>query len=363
MKNLSKLKNVLKTKKIRPDVLLFGDLHLHDRKELSVQDDELLIGSRFLEGINILDQIIEIVKNINIRYIIFLGDWFELKDKIPTYMLSFFKNRIKELCNRVECCFSLVGNHDFDRKGYITPFLFTTIKNFKVLGYPHNRMNLNGCSWSFIPFYRDWNDFKRAFDEVNNCDYMILHQEVPGVFPDSEIDPSFIDSLSKYTTYISGHIHKSTLFHNIFYLGSPYQVWFSEGNENKFICFLESQSKNMVLYELEAPRFIEIDLDDVLNKKIGDLKNHYVKVKGEVDEHERGSLNLIELKNMVTESGAKNVIFDIKKKKGKRASSKYKNISILDYKKTIKTFVSECEVNGLNKNRLSKIGISLVEGV
>ena len=38
-------------------ILFFSDLHLHDRKEFSTTKDGF--NSRLLEGLNILDQIIE----------------------------------------------------------------------------------------------------------------------------------------------------------------------------------------------------------------------------------------------------------------------------------------------------------------
>jgi hypothetical protein len=222
---------------IKPDTLLFSDLHLHEREEFSKIDPQTGLNTRLSEGLSILDQIIEVNNNhTEINWTINLGDIFELKDRIPNHVLIEYQKRIPR-----NSYITLMGNHDFNLITHPSIILFDDDDYTPVIEEP-----LIIGKWGFIPFQRKQEDFVKELINMNkhNLDIIFFHQELPGAEYESG---KKVPGILPYTwfkndiMYISGHIHQHQTVGKVVYLGSPYQIKFSDEGKRKFIWLMKDR--------------------------------------------------------------------------------------------------------------------------
>jgi len=318
MTKLLKRKVISNPFDIDPDTIFFSDLHLHDRKEFSRVDPNTGLNVRLLEGLNILDQIKEVCdKNPKINTVVNLGDVFELKDRVPNQLLTEFKNKLNLFLNENIFFISLKGNHDFNLPNYPT---LSIIEN----DYFHF---VRGSEWNreiyFVPFQREWEDFKKEWENVHNQKIkptiICLHQEIPGTTYetgklikgvwDLKTDPDIL--------YLSGHLHKAQKVHGIQFLGSPYPTKFlPQDNENYYIWLYNSQTKQLKPLRLNYSKFISMNYYELDTPKKEEFENiargNYIKIVGDIlpEDYDRKYNKTI--KDNFEKFGAKAVIFNIK---------------------------------------------------
>lgn len=319
-------KNVLKPQPISnpfsidPDCLFFSDLHLHDRKEFSRVDPVTGLNSRLMEGLGILDRIEEICNDHSeIKAIFFLGDVFELKDRIPNHILIEFKNRIaKSYPNGISSgkkVFILCGNHDFNVQKYSSLLLFD--RNFVFIERPTTILGLP--SIFFIPFQRNYEDFENHLRMVEEFklkpDVVCFHQDIPGGIYETgkKIPGEFKLKLDPNILYLSGHLHKPQRVHGIQFLGSPYETKFSDEAQDRFIWLYNSKTKQLAPLSLRYSKFVSLDF---YGFNVGDTKEivngNYVRITGDVYKEDLTMKDKKALRTDLEKMGAKAVVFATK---------------------------------------------------
>jgi DNA repair exonuclease SbcCD nuclease subunit len=341
------------------EILFFADLHLHERKEFNRINGE--VGSRLQEGISILEQIADVVKVRGIKNVVFLGDVFELKDRVPNHIQIAFGEALHKIDAMV---FFLVGNHDFKIKKYPNVKVLALGDMIELVERPRC-IDIQGVRVGFIPYYREYEDFKRAWKNLhghNECmDIVCFHQFLPGISYKSghKIPGRFDLPMNKDTQYISGHLHQScqVLDNKVRYLGSPYQVNFGEGNEDKYIYLYDIEVKTFHPWKLFYPEFKTIDIYNELPQE--SIEGNYIKLVGELTPDKRELVN--KTKSQMLAWGAAGVTTDIRymrevKKRIVSASS--------TPHKVISEFVggmSKALILHLDKQKLIGIGENLLQ--
>lgn len=347
---------------IDPDTIFFSDLHLHDRKEFSHVDPKTGLNIRLLEGLNILDQIKEICeKTPRIDTVVNLGDVFELKDRVPNQLLTEFKNELDHLLDENIYFISLKGNHDFNLPNYPT---LSIIENdcFHFV---------NGSEWVreiyFIPFQREWKDFKREWKEAHNQKtkpgVICLHQEIPGaVYETGKVVSGVWDlKTDPDILYLSGHLHKPQKVHGIQFLGSPYPTKFlPNDDENYYIWLYSSQTKQLRPLKLNYSKFISLDyygLDIPKKEEFEDMvKGNYIKIVGEVLPEDIDQKSKKVIKENFEKFGAKAVIFNVKIKHP--TQSEISETSIENDDEIIKDYAEKNQGN-LDMEKLIQVGMDI----
>lgn len=350
---------------IKPDCLFFSDLHLHDRKEFSRVDPGTGLNTRLTEGLDILDQIIEICKKLNLTEIFFLGDVFERKDNISNHILIEFQKRLGTLTSMGIPLHCLCGNHDFNLPNY------PVLSVFEGEGYFHfiNKPQFYKKSIFFIPFQRDWEDLKKIWKEAHEekPSIICMHQEIPGGIYESgkpimgvwdlKTDPDIL--------YLSGHLHRTQKVHGIQFLGSPYQIKFSDEGQERFIWLYNSKTKQLRPYQLNYSKFVNMDFwydfnGPMDNQQLkGIVDRNYIKIVGEVLQEDISQKRKRSMKETLEKLGAKAVIFNVKIKHQEAVEISKE----VEDDTTIITEYAKKNVGGLDLDRLTKLGVDTYESL
>jgi hypothetical protein len=309
---------------IKPDTILFSDIHLDENKEFGKINPDTGLNTRFEEGLDILDQIISYIANhpFQIEEVKFLGDIFKLKDRIPNHMLVEFKKKLHILCQSVHFT-GLLGNHDYNLLQY--PFIDLFNNNWEdnlFITKAQTRVDKNLVMYGYIPYQRDMETFWELWKSIHNGsvkpNIILFHQElpgaiynnnkkVPGILPDSIFDPNIL--------YISGHLHIYQKTKNVLWIGSPYQVNFSDEGVKKYIWLLNSKTKQIAPLELKYPKFITININDPnpWEENKNSISGNYIRIIGETDISSYTNSYKKEVKEYLEQQGAKGISFQIKR--------------------------------------------------
>jgi hypothetical protein len=343
---------------INPDTLIFTDLHLHERKEFNITDPVSGLNSRLVEGLNILDQIIDITlsnRGREIGNIKFLGDIFELKDRVPNHILIEFQKRLNEI--RTINFTAMLGNHDYNLLKYPTLSLFTN----RICFITEPCIQIEGkLKIAYLPFQRDTKDFWHYWTKLHNKnpDLFSFHQELPGAEYESgkkipgEVPPSIFDPK---IIYISGHLHKYQKLGPVTYLGAPYQIKFTDEGCKKYVMLFNSVTKKMALLELHYPKFLSFNIEN-FNIDLSVAHDNYIRIIGEVEPQNWTPEIKKAMREEVEKLGAKAVTFQVMVKKTHQVSIPKNKID--DDDAIISLYVEENNQT-LDKERLLQIGLEI----
>lgn len=174
-----------------------------------------------------------------IEYVLQLGDLFDRRKYINFLTLSeskkYFFDRIENKGIRL---ISLLGNHDIFWKESLSvnsPELLLQSYNYIDIIQQPSTIKCAGLSIDMIPWICKENESKVA-EFINNTKSKICigHFEIsgctlmPGVESPEGID---IGLFKKYNKVFSGHFHTQSIKDNVQYVGTPYQLMWSDYND------------------------------------------------------------------------------------------------------------------------------------
>lgn len=332
------------------NILITGDLHLSNTRQFS----KIVNGkNNWIEiGLNSLRQLIDYSENNNNLPIIFLGDIFDLKDRVPTQVQNAFYDIITSTKSTI---FLLVGNHDYTIKEEPTFKILNKFPNIKVIDSPTYEHILN-MDCFFVPFLRDDKEITKIVKD-NEAKILFIHKELYNAKYLSYVAKNDLTekTLSKYEWVFAGHIHiYQELAKNIIHVGSLHQLEFNYNND--FCGFIELTKDGEINYhQTKAPRFVVVK---TLNFKEEEIRGNFVKVKLELSKSEQLKLNIKVLRRELSNLGAEGITFDIKVKEKKEQRLEInKNHDLNDI---IENYVNYKNLEGYDKNTLIKLGKSLL---
>jgi len=222
-----------------------------------------------------------------------LGDLFDRRKFINFNSLYQAKKYFFDVCqqHKIEV-YALIGNHDVAFKNTLevnSPKLLLNeydnvhiIENFVTKEF-------HGVHMDFVPWICDNNEHE-IFQKMKESKSQICfgHFEIAGFEMDrGNVCDTGIDKsvLSKYDVVMSGHFHHKSSKDNITYVGTPYEMTWSDFNDNKGFHIFDTCTRELEFVHNPYKMFNKVYYDDSNqdfeywnSTDLKQFKNTYVKV-------------------------------------------------------------------------------------
>ena len=226
-----------------------------------------------------------------IKHCIHLGDLMDRRKYVSYRILKDFRERFIQPFLHLEIDLHiLVGNHDIyfrntNDVNSLQELLGGKYKNIHI--YPEaQEVDFGGFPILMMPWINPQNEiYSFGMMDETKADTMVSHLEVVGFemhgghFSESGFDKS---QFKKFDTIFSGHYHKKSDDGQIYYLGTPYQMTWSDYNCPKGFHVFDTETRELTRIVNPQKIFEKIYYDDTQeNYDIHDVnqyKNKYVKL-------------------------------------------------------------------------------------
>lgn len=263
--------------------VILNDTHFGYKGDSSVVNEYFI---KFFEN-----QLFPFIEENKIQYVFHLGDFFDRRKYINFKTLNQVRSRVLDVFEKLGTENHIIcGNHDtfFRNNNSLNSLneLLSKYKNWHVYSEP--TLLTFGPKKEFcaalLPWINDENE-KQSYDFIKNvpCSLLLGHlelagfQSIRGVFIDAGYDPS---SFSKFEYVLTGHYHVSSTRDNIHYLGTQYEMSFSDVNEKKGFHTFDFVTRELQFIHNPEKLFYTIDYyeDQKPNLNYSNYANKYVKI-------------------------------------------------------------------------------------
>ena len=229
------------------------------------------------------EQFFPYIKEHNIDTIIHLGDVLDRRKYVNFKTLQDFNKKIIEKFDKCNVHI-IIGNHD------------TYYKNTNEVNAPQELLNqfnvysdpckieIDGMNMLILPWVTPENyDKTKMMLEQESADIILGHLEIKGF----EMNNGYVSEVglekelfNRYETVISGHFHKKSDNGHIYYLGSQYEMTWSDYNCPKHFHILDTETRKLtpirnpltihhkIYYNDETTDYTEFDYSICNNKYI-----------------------------------------------------------------------------------------------
>ena len=229
----------------------------------------------------------------NIDHIIHLGDIVDRRKYInyvtADNLKTDFINPLKQRNIKFWC---IIGNHDIYYRNSLEinalDQLYGVDKNINLISKP-KEITIDGCKLLLMPWIcqNNWNDSWEAIKK-SKSQIMMGHLELngfemhKGAVCETGLD---LQEFSKFDMVLSGHFHHRSSSNNIYYLGAPYEITWSDYQDPKGFHIFDTQTRELEFIENPFNMFYKFMYNDS-DMKIEDLddidlsiyENTYMKV-------------------------------------------------------------------------------------
>ncbi len=236
------------------------------------------------------EEVFPILKKNNVNTIIQMGDFFNSRKSLEINTIHWVKKRFLDPIRKENINLKiLLGNHDvyYTKSNEITSLsILDEYENIDIIKTP-TLLETDGFKYSMIPWLANDEDVEdlKTFLNDNPHDTIFGHFE----FKDFEVVPGHRqeNGLNKklfrfYDNVYSGHFHLKQSQDNIHYLGTPYELTWSDFNSDKGIYLLDTKTKIMEYHKNErtvhCKLFYDQDFQEKCIEDIAGLKGKIVKV-------------------------------------------------------------------------------------
>jgi len=225
----------------------------------------------------------------SITTVVHLGDVFDRRKFINLNTLNRVRNEfLKPFYDGEFELHCIPGNHDvYYKNTNKVNSLNELLDNSKIKIYNDPvTVDLFGYDVGFIPWITADNE-QRCLDYIQDktCNYLFGHLELKGYEVTrgvSSLEGNDPAVFSDYERVFSGHFHCKQESKNIFYVGTPYQLNFSDINETKGFHILDLNTKRITFIQNENRIFKHIKYNDqakqMLEIDFSSYENCFVKV-------------------------------------------------------------------------------------
>ena len=227
----------------------------------------------------------------NIKHCIHLGDLMDRRKYVSYRILKDFRERFIQPFMHLEIDLHiLVGNHDIyfrntNDVNSLQELLGGKYKNIHI--YPEaQEINFDGFPILMMPWINPQNEiYSFGMMDETKADTMVSHLEVVGFemhgghFSESGFDKS---QFKKFDTIFSGHYHKKSDDGQIYYLGTPYQMTWSDYNCPKGFHVFDTETRELTRIVNPQKIFEKIYYDDTQENydthDVNQYRNKYIKL-------------------------------------------------------------------------------------
>ena len=260
--------------------IILNDTHFGFKNDSSILLEYFL---QFFEK-----QLFPYMKEHDIKTIFHLGDLFDRRKYINFKTLSQVQSRfLQPLQDMNVKCNIICGNHDTyyrnTNKVNSLDELIDHYPNWSVYSEPAEIQTSAGCV-ALLPWINSENETAVSqFLHDTSCSLLLGHlelcgfQSIRGVFIEHGYDPKHFN---KFEYVLTGHYHIKSERDNIYYLGTQYQMGFSDVWEKKGFHVFDFEKRELKFVENNSKIFYTLDYDednkDPLNHK--EFKDTFVKI-------------------------------------------------------------------------------------
>lgn len=264
-------------------IVFLGDLHF-DAKNSSLI---------FLEHVKKFFELFffpYIIEN-NITTIVQVGDIFDRRKGINFNILyqvrKYFFDRLQEM--DVEFI-SILGNHDIFYRQSLEisspELLLSDYKNVTIINKP-TEYTFGEVKFLLLPWICQENQAEcLEAVKTTSATHLVAHLEMAGyemqkgILCEHGMETKLFEN---FDLVISGHFHHMSYIGNIFYLGTPYQITWSDYNDPRGMHVFDVTTRELSFIKNEYELFYKIHYDDVENPKIHEstfpnISGSYIKV-------------------------------------------------------------------------------------
>ena len=250
------------------------------------KNDSCIVMDYFMEFFN--KQLFPYLKEHNIKTIFHLGDLFDRRKYVNFKTLhrvhkEFFEP-LQEMGIKVHI---ICGNHDiyYRNTNAINSLqeLAGHYPNWSVYSDPTEIHLSSGCV-ALLPWINPENEESAAkFLSETSCTVLLGHlelcgfQSIRGVFIDQGYESKHFD---KFEYVLTGHYHVKSSRDSIHYLGTQYQMSFSDVWEKKGFHVFDFQNRTLEFIENTNKLFYTLDYDENIKQSLefDSFKDRYVKI-------------------------------------------------------------------------------------
>lgn len=222
--------------------------------------------------------------------IIQLGDLFDRRKYINFLSLAESRRYFFDECKKRNIrLHALIGNHDIFWRNSLeinSPDLLLRDYDNITLWAKHGTLELDGAVFDMIPWMCNENENEiREFVSKSTSPYCIGHFELVGYYMQrGQVSHEGYEDifLKNYDQVYSGHYHSrsASVDGKIAYLGTPYELFWSDYKDQKGFGVFDTQSNVFKFVTNPNRMFHKLTYDDTkeLNEDFSNLKNKYIKI-------------------------------------------------------------------------------------
>lgn len=222
--------------------------------------------------------------------IIQLGDLFDRRKYINFLSLAESRRYFFDECKKRNIrLHALIGNHDIFWRNSLeinSPDLLLRDYDNITLWAKHGTLELDGAVFDMIPWMCSENENEiREFVSKSTSPYCVGHFELVGYYMQrGQVSHEGYEDvfLKNYDQVYSGHYHSrsASVDGKIEYLGTPYELFWSDYKDQKGFGVFDTQSKVFKFVTNQNRMFHKLTYDDTkeLNEDFSNLKNKYIKI-------------------------------------------------------------------------------------
>jgi DNA repair exonuclease SbcCD nuclease subunit len=254
----------------------FTDLHAHNFPTCSVIGEDG-VNSRLHDALGVIDQVCGYAVKHKIKTIVFGGDMFHDRKRIPVDVSSLvYKTWFRQVAKHSFDLHFLVGNHD---RSASVP-METSLAPLSQIGRVYDRptkVKFQGAYAGFIPYSENGQELRRVLKQFRGCRVIFMHQGVQGVVSRSgyalEGECLKKSDLALAPLILSGHIHEQQEVTRkgrqlLIYPGSCMQHDWGDVRSKKYFHVYDLSIMNRrhpkfhKQVETDAPRFVNLGMGD-----------------------------------------------------------------------------------------------------
>jgi len=210
------------------------------------------------------------LKENNIKVIFQMGDLFDRRKYINFNSLYLSRRYFFDICKANNITLhTILGNHDISYKNTLevnsSSLLLKDYENV-VIYDKFQTVEFDGVPVDVVPWICDENEAE-IFDAINKSTSQICfgHFEIDGFEMDrGNVHQGGLDrkTLSKYDIVLSGHFHHKSSSDNVTYVGTPYEMTWSDYNDPKGFHIFDTDTRELEFVKNTYSIFHKIMYDD-----------------------------------------------------------------------------------------------------